>query len=48
MENRDDVTLNGKTITAEQLSEKQKLAESQKGVQIEEVKKGDYRQKING
>lgn len=43
---KENVKLNGKQVTKEQLEEKRKQAESQKGMKLVEVKPGEYRTKL--
>lgn len=45
-ENDTPVTLNGREVTSEKLEEQKKFAESQSGTKLEEVKKGDFRLRL--
>jgi hypothetical protein len=47
-ENKDTVLLNGRKVTTEELRRQTEAAEKQKGVDLKEVSKGDFRMRLKG
>ena len=45
---KEELTLNGKPITREELEKQKEMAASQKGVKLEETAKGQYSMRIQG